>query len=909
MKLGTYELIKSLGKGGMGEVFLAYDTVCERPVALKLIREELLKFPAIRKRFLREAKIASQLSHPSIIPIYSISQDENKIYYTMAYVEGETLKQILKVTRVQEKKQEPLHPIGCSIPSLARIFLSVCQAIAYTHSKGILHRDIKPENIIVGNYGEVLLIDWGLADFINSSLEETSIDISMGRDLTNPGKIVGTLTYLPPERALGEEASVSTDIYSLGAILYQLLTLQLPFKRTTLKEFKKQMAQEELVDPQEMAPYRDIPKPLADIAKKCLDPDKAKRYQTVSDLIDDLEHYIEGKPDWLLATELYIENKQHWEFQENVLFTKYIALTRETEIMEWVSLMVSKDAFPGHTCLETEICLKEKNRGIGFLLSVPEADERKGIEEGYCLWIGSEKEQGSKLFRSNVEVLSLPELFLLNDVKYKIRIEKTDTHLRFFLDEKLKINYISQIPMIGSHVGLLYRDDEFEITPLKIFLGAQNAMVNCLSVPDAFLSDKNFSAALREYRRIAHCFEGRMESREALFRAGITLLKQATVAHSPSLFALALDEFSKLHATPGAPLEYLGKSLVYKAEADVEEEVKCLELSLRKYSKHPLISLIVEQIAFRLHEASHKDRLAAYHLALLTKRFLPQLFLNPDHQKLIDSLQKHFDPLFFIEDSSQSIVLELAFFLGKRKTIFELLEEKKEDTRFVANALLCLMELKTEKVEELLFFLERDPLRKKQIEIALMPLEKAFEAFFTLSTFTLSFIEQRTLIFLFERALDEEKAFMILSCIEKLDAFSLSDAMRVDFDKYALWAFLYENQLMQAGNLLKRYPIEWLQNEKTFFYFLFGCYLWVTEGREIAMTYFEGTLILPFPPETTLLAHYLLGFIDLKQGWIKQAFFWEKRSLLRQLILFHRCCTQDLPQATHFSTQLHSLSP
>ena len=137
-------------------------------MAIKRIRPELQNNKTIRRRFLREAKVASALTHPSIIPIFEIQIEPPEIYYTMPYVEGETLRQILQALKKRIKKGEPRHPTVRSIPALARIFLQVCEAVAYTHSKGILHRDLKPENIIVGKYGEVLILDWGIADFIDN---------------------------------------------------------------------------------------------------------------------------------------------------------------------------------------------------------------------------------------------------------------------------------------------------------------------------------------------------------------------------------------------------------------------------------------------------------------------------------------------------------------------------------------------------------------------------------------------------------------------------------------------------------------------------------------------------------------------------------------------------------------------
>lgn len=137
--LGPYQILHSIGKGGMGEVFLAYDTSCGRRLALKRIRTDLMDHIQMHNRFLKEARITSQLAHPAIMPIYAIQSEGNLIYYTMPYIEGETLKQVLRKTRAQEKKGEKLDHVGGSIPALVRIFLSICQAVAYAHSQGVLH--------------------------------------------------------------------------------------------------------------------------------------------------------------------------------------------------------------------------------------------------------------------------------------------------------------------------------------------------------------------------------------------------------------------------------------------------------------------------------------------------------------------------------------------------------------------------------------------------------------------------------------------------------------------------------------------------------------------------------------------------------------------------------------------------
>ncbi len=357
--IDRFEIIKTLAKGGMGEVFLAKDLSCGRVVALKKIRDDLIQKEAIRKRFLREAHLTARLTHPSIIPIYSIHSLGKSIYYSMPYVEGETLREVLRETRQRESKGKT-HPIGSSIPALMRIFLKVCEAIAYAHSKGIIHRDIKPENIIIGKYGEVLILDWGLIDSTDPIETEVETQIDMS-PLTKPGKVAGTLAFLAPERAMGESGSPLCDIYSLGGMLYQLLTLKLPFYRTTLPKFRRLMKHERLLELSEVAPYRDIPDHLAMIAKKCLQFYPSKRFQSVQAILHALKHYIEGHFEWIESSQLHLENKNGLEFQENILLCKNMAITKEIDVMEWAYIIVSDESFTRNTKLSTRVRLN--NRG------------------------------------------------------------------------------------------------------------------------------------------------------------------------------------------------------------------------------------------------------------------------------------------------------------------------------------------------------------------------------------------------------------------------------------------------------------------------------------------------------------------------------------------------------------------
>lgn len=924
-----YQLLESIGKGGMGEVFLAFDTVCGRRIALKKIRSDLLDHPQIRHRFLKEAHITCQLTHPAIIPIYSIQAIQLSAYYTMPFVEGETLKQIIRKSRQQEQKGEKLDHLGGSIPALMRIFITVCQAVAYAHFNGVLHRDLKPENIIIGKYGEVLILDWGLAKYIHSPLsdeEETPfqpvIPLPKNAEITRLGKIVGTVAYMAPERALSQLATIQTDVYALGVILYQLLTLTHPFsRRGTLEEFRKNMAKEEWLDPIVAAPYRDVPKILARIAEKCLNRNPQERYDSVDELIYELEDYLEGRSEWFHVAELHVRRKGDWEFQEHVLIAEHIAITHATDETEWVNLMISRQSFTGNTRIETSICLGESAHGIGILLSVPETSQRTYMTDGYCLWLGSDQHRSTKLLRSNVEMMQAPDIFLKRHQWTRIRIEKIDKSIHLYLNDVLQFSYIAHLPLIGTHVGLLSRDADFEIETLQIYVGSLNLTVNCLAVPDAFLAHRDFTQALSEYRRIAYSFPDRAEGREAIFRTGLTFIEQAKeTSDKRALLEQALQEFEKLHRTPGGPLEYLGKALVYQTLNENEEEIKCFELAYRRYPKHPLLPVLQEQILSRMHEVSRKERIATYRFILLSARHLSPSALDTHTKRLFTSLHKHWEPLSFIEEQFYKIAtfhmrrfaIPLAFWLAKPyilgEIIDDLLNNDHPSTIDIANALACLIELGSweyahYKLNQIKLHPALLETSWKDIEMMIachsQPLEVVFTQLFDIPYSKLDFSKMRTLLYALDQALDRCQTDLVHFAMQALEHCELNFEVRLRFNKQRIWALLWDKNWQQAGEIIYAYPVELLNKESTSLHFLYGCWLQGTEGREMALIHFMGVFHANYPRSWTLASHELIGDL-LQHGWLNTAFLWEKRQLYRQLALYYHCAGEE-QLSQHFS--------
>lgn len=910
--IAQYKILKNIGKGGMGEVFLAFDPICKREVALKRLKPDFWKKSALEKRFLHEARITASLAHPSIIPIYAIHVASDALYFTMPHVHGQTLREMIRKAYHQERSQEAAPSSSTAIPAFMRIFLAVCQAVAYAHAKGVVHRDLKPENVIVGAFGQVVILDWGLATLISSA--------------TKQEKLMGTVPYLAPEQARDVPASPVTDIFALGVILYQILTLHMPFHRTTMKEFRLHAHKERLIPPEEVAPYRDVPQDLSSIVKKCLEPHPEQRYQSASELVLDLEKHLEGRSEWLLASELDLHDPKDWELRDHVLTTEQMAITQSPERTQWAIVMLSRESFPGNVKVEMRLRMGPKSHGIGVLINVPEAPDRVSVTDGYCCWMGTHSRSPTRLFLSNVELLHLPQIALPRETWCTLRLEKSGHHLHCYVDNILKFSYLHYQPVMGTHVGLLCRDSDFELESFLVYTGGDTLTVSCLAVPDAFFAARDYTRALSEYRRLARAFPGTAEGREALFRAGLTLLEDGKASRSltskEALFQKSLEEFEKLQRTPGAPLGWLGKSLVYRQQKDTEEEVKCVELALRRYSHHPMRSLLGEQVAYRLHEGSHSDRLVTYHFALLALQYLPKALEGHHTRTLLESLHKHWEPLYFIESfhhpsqelDDKHLAIVIAFWLAKPYALADLLDTLRSCERLpaitlAANAIHALIVLGMKDLaEEKLVALQgaswwhEQPLFAEHAALLRLSLgspKGAIEALALREMAPTVRAFLRALFFAMEGALDAGDFATVREGYAVAQRHPLSAKDRWLADSYLIWAYLLEGDDQKAGALLEGYSLQLLSQETSLLHPLYGCWVAANEGEDLALLHFAGTLEVPYPRTWALLSHWLLGKMAPSSTWKEQSFLWERRQLYRQLHLFHHCL-DDADEAAKF---------
>ena len=267
---GRYEILKKLGEGGMGAVYKAKDVEVDRLVALKVIRPDLAANPDILHRFKQELILARQITHKNVVRIYDMGEAEGVKFITMEYLDGDDLRRILR----QSGKLAPSEAVS--------IMQQICRALDACHAEGVIHRDLKPGNVMRDNAGKVLIMDFGLAQSAQTG------------GLTQTGMLLGTLEYMSPEQALGRELGPTSDIYSAGLIFYELLTGKSPFHATSAMESLLKRSHERATPVSVIE--KTVPRDLSNVVSRCIEPSPTERYQSVAELLADLEAYQPSAP-------------------------------------------------------------------------------------------------------------------------------------------------------------------------------------------------------------------------------------------------------------------------------------------------------------------------------------------------------------------------------------------------------------------------------------------------------------------------------------------------------------------------------------------------------------------------------------------------------------------------------------
>ena len=295
-----YEIIKSIGEGGMANVYLAKDTILERNVAIKVLRGDLESDDKFIRRFQREAKSVSDLSHPNIVEVYDIGEEEGQHYIVMEYIDGRTLKQLIQ-------KRGAL-----TVPEVLDIMTQLTDGLSAAHDTYIIHRDIKPQNIMILDNGKIKITDFGIAMTMNAT------------QLTQTNSVMGSVHYLPPEQAAGQTATTKSDIYSAGILMYELLTGSVPFKGDNAVEIALKQMKERIPSIRKQNPL--IPQSIENIVLKATAKNPKNRYDNIKDMHNDLIHALDdGKEN---------ETKYNYPYPESELDESKAIPIKENEYVE-----------------------------------------------------------------------------------------------------------------------------------------------------------------------------------------------------------------------------------------------------------------------------------------------------------------------------------------------------------------------------------------------------------------------------------------------------------------------------------------------------------------------------------------------------------------------------------------------
>ena len=298
-----FQILARHDQGGLGEVLIAHDRQLNREVAVKQIRPKWIDVGEARERFVQEAEVTGRLEHPGVVPVYAMGTwEDGRPFYAMRFVQGLTLKKVIAKYRESSRDQDR-QTKRMELRDLLNRFVDVCNTIEYAHSRQVLHRDIKPSNIMIGPYGETLVVDWGLAKLLDAPFDESLTagfiaenSKESGSSRTRVGGTVGTPQYMSPEQACGdlESIGVCTDVYLLGATLYQILTGVAPHSEASVSKLIERVKGGLLTRPRSVDP--DVPAPLEAVCMRAMSHDPADRYRSSADLAREIERWLADQP-------------------------------------------------------------------------------------------------------------------------------------------------------------------------------------------------------------------------------------------------------------------------------------------------------------------------------------------------------------------------------------------------------------------------------------------------------------------------------------------------------------------------------------------------------------------------------------------------------------------------------------
>jgi serine/threonine protein kinase/TolA-binding protein len=581
VSLGRYKLIRLIGKGAVASVYEALDTLLKRHVAVKVMTGSYFEDEVKVKRFLREAVSAGKLTHPNIVPIYDIGEEEGKYYIAMGLIKGESLDKIIEA-------EAPL-----KVEKGLDWIVQIGEALKYAHSytewveekteipaqqidnirykkeggklfraiKGIIHRDIKPANVIIDSSGKAVITDFGIAK------QEGEIG------LTETDTSLGTPLYMSPEQFKGEQVDARSDIYSLGVIMYELFTGKPPFQAKDRLELMKKVCEEPPSPPRKINPT--LPYDLETIILKCLEKEPAKRYQTMSEVLEDIQRFRSGesilakrasvteklirkiKQNKLIASlsiflfislvlgvhlwyQAYLNAKLEragWElyfsdnFEREELGKNWKVISGDWKIKDGRlyikgaaqnNYLLCNQKISGNIRLIYEgYFVGEKGGDISCFIC---GDEGMLDGEGYFFGFGAHNNTANLIQRKFVDLVTTKKFLPRSRKKYTVMVEREGSKLRMFVNRKLLLEYTDPSPLTGENharFGLYTWDSEVYFDNFRVYFQPLPGRGSPLQLTDKLFEKGEYQAALQGYQEAFQLARREEIREEAKYKIGL----------------------------------------------------------------------------------------------------------------------------------------------------------------------------------------------------------------------------------------------------------------------------------------------------------------------------------------------------------------------------------------------------
>jgi len=557
-----HEVVGRMGSGSSGEVLLVRQPELNRVVALKRpLTPHLTKEQ--EKAFVKEARVTGSLNHPGIIPVYTMGRDaDGRRYYTMKPLHGKSLSDVLE----SRKKKDEMTLQQFSLNRLLDILMRGSEAIAYAHSQNLTHLDITPANIIVGEFGEVTIIDWGTgAHYSGGSSSDEGGDVLPRK--RKKKFLMGSPVYTAPEHLTEQwdPFDTASDVFALGAVLYEILTGEPPFFRKTTSETLEALKKGELVAPDQKLSGHGIDPMLSSLCMQCLSLDPSERPSAL-EMVRGLGRYV------LQESELEIESFSQREIP--VKFEEWVPKREgkwELKNNTWISrsparehILFWKKPASGNFTFTCEAWVEKEGAELSIFGMGPDLNhshrwKRREVYNGYCFQFGAEENSYTKLARHGQDILVRTDFRVELHRKYRLALAYEDGWLHCFIDGKLVFNYREFFPFPGKHIGFYTWGEGAFFKPLEIRKRPWGLKVPVLRMADQLYSHGVYQEALDRYEELHLAFPKRLEGQEALLKMGMCEGKLGDKAraceilqslHGTQLESFAIAEEAMLELPP-----------------------------------------------------------------------------------------------------------------------------------------------------------------------------------------------------------------------------------------------------------------------------------------------------------------------------------------------------------------------